>query len=102
MVQTKVAGTETSDYCAKCFKDNPKLHYIDGVEVYLCGGCGYDLRTWTNFLRANGVGIRRIIVMPVDGDEVETPVRGEGIEGVEGGENLAPNATARAKARQKP
>ena len=97
MVQTRVAGTDPADFCARCFKDSPKLHYVDGQELYLCGGCGYDLRAWTNFLRANGVGIRRIIVRTeaVVGDSPE-----EGKEGVEGGENPPANATGRRRGKQ--
>jgi len=95
--QTRIRGTDVTDYCAKCFKDSPKLHHVDGVELYLCGGCGYDLRTWTNFLRANGVGIRRIIVLPVDdgGEERESG----GIEGVEGGGNPSTNSVGRVKSK---
>jgi len=93
VVQTRVAGTEVSDFCARCFKDSPKQHYVDGQELYLCGGCGYDLRAWTNFLRAHGVGIRRIIVVPVDQDIEE--VKEDGKEGVEGEGNLPANAKGR-------
>lgn len=102
MVQTRVAGTEPSDFCARCFKDGPKLHYIDGQEVYLCGGCGYDLRSWTNFLKANGVGIRRILVAQVqEHPEVGSEGgQGEGKEGVEGGGNLPANAKGRGKATE--
>ena len=94
--QTRIQGTQVEDYCARCFKDSPKLHYVDGRELYLCGGCGYDLRAWTNFLKANGVGIRRILVVP----EPDLDERKNGIEGVEGGENPPANATGRGKGKQ--
>ncbi len=106
MVQSRVHGTEPSDFCARCFKDAPKLHYVDGKELYLCGGCGYDLRAWTNFLRANGVGIR-LILLPVEEREesrdqgsLSLPGSEEGIEGVEGGGNLPANAKGRGRARK--
>jgi len=87
VVQTRVAGTEPSDFCARCFKDSPKLHYVDGQQLYLCGGCGYDLRAWTNFLKANGVSIRRVIGKVQGVEEYDGPLADpeEEIEGVEGG-----------------
>lgn len=97
MVQTSIVGTKPEDYCNRCFKDGPKLHYIDGVEIYLCGGCGYEVRSWTNFLRAHGVGMRRILVVPLDASLVEGVEDPEGKEGVEGGENLPANAKGRVK-----
>jgi len=94
--QTRIQGTNVEDYCARCFKDSPKLHYVDGQELYLCGGCGYDLRAWTNFLKANGVGIRRILVVP----ETELEGREDGKDGVEGEGNPPANATGRGRAKQ--
>ena len=43
---------QRKEHCLKCFKDNPKLHWIDEKPLYLCGGCAYDLKTWGNFLKA--------------------------------------------------
>jgi len=98
VAQTRIRGTDPSEYCAKCFKDTPKAHFIDGVQVYLCGGCGYDLRTWTNFLRANSVGIRRIIILPVD--ESDQGLGEEGKEGVKGEGNPPANATGRGEVKE--
>jgi len=95
VVQSRVSGTEPSDFCARCFKDAPKLHYVDGQEIFLCGGCGYELRAWTNFLRANAVQIRRIPGPVEQHPEVGDESQGEEIEGVEGGERLLPNARPR-------
>ena len=94
--QTRIRGTAVEDYCARCFKDTPKLHYVDGMEIYLCGGCGYDLRAWTNFLKANGVGIRRILVAT----ESPAEVRENGKEGVEGEGNPPTNTEGRGKATE--
>lgn len=98
MVQTKVAEAAygPSDYCAKCFKDSPKLHYIDGVEIYLCGGCGYDVRSWTNFWRAYGLGVRRILRAESVTEPVEV-VEKEEIEGVEGGGRTSGNSRTQGK-----
>ena len=82
MEQTAI--TDKTRFCWKCFKDNPKEHLPDGTRLWLCGGCGYDLRSWTNFLRANGLGIRTILAVP---DSKTSQESGEGKEGVEGGGN---------------
>ena len=91
MQQTAI--TDKTRFCWKCFKDNPKEHFPDGVPIWLCGGCGYDLRTWTNFLRANALGVRAILTVDVVGE-------GNGKEGVEGEGNLPANATGRVKAKE--
>lgn len=101
MTQTRVAGTERSDFCNRCFKDSPKLHYVDGQEIYLCGGCGYDLRAWTNFLKANGVQIRRIMVYAWESGKEDSPEEnGNGIEGVEGGERPSTDSKTRRKPKE--
>jgi len=102
VAQSRIAGTEPSDFCARCFKDSPKLHYVDGQELYLCGGCGYDLRAWTNFLKANAIGIRSIIIHPVleVPEDSRVPSQGEEIEGVEGGERHQGNTRGRGRPKQ--
>lgn len=87
MEQTAIM--DKTRFCWKCFKDNPKEHFPDAVSLWLCGGCGYDLRTWTNFLRANGLGVRSIL-----------PGLEEGKVGVEGEGNLPANATGRGKGKE--
>ena len=91
MEQTAIM--DKTRFCWKCFKDNPKEHFPDAVVIWLCGGCGYDLRTWTNFLRANGLGVRAIL-------PVETELEERGKEGVEGEGNLPANAKGRGKATE--
>lgn len=93
----QTAITDKTRFCWKCFKDNPKEHFPDGSHLWLCGGCGYDLRTWTNFLRANGLGIRTIIAVPVADGEGNRGSEEEGKDGVEGEGNLPANAKGRVK-----
>jgi len=95
----QTAITDKTRFCWKCFKDNPKEHFPDGTRLWLCGGCGYDLRTWTNFLRANGLGVRTILVNSdgVQKSDPEGQESGDGKEGVEGEGNLPANAKGRAK-----
>jgi len=86
--QTQVKSWQLGDFCQKCFKDSPKDHWVDGAQIWLCGGCGYDLRTWTNFLRSNGVGIVKLKMLERQLDRtVES--QGEGEKGVSRGKRTS-------------
>lgn len=91
----QLAIIDKSRYCWKCFKDNPKEHFPDAQRIWLCGGCGYELRTWTNFLKANGLGVQRILAPETPWGEVKGDL--EGIEGVEGGGNPPAGAKSSGK-----
>ena len=98
----QLAIIDKTRYCWKCFKDNPKEHFPDAQRIWLCGGCSYELRTWTNFLKANGLGVQRILTAENQTREgVEVGERQgadpEGIEGVKGGGNPAAGAKGREK-----
>lgn len=49
-------------YCYRDFKDNPSVTWIDGVRLLLCRGCAFEVKAMGNFLRANGLGYRAILV----------------------------------------
>jgi len=97
VVQSRIAGTEPSDFCAKCFKDSPKLHYIDTAELYLCGGCGYEIRAWRNFLRANGISLRGVLLPVEEREELKVPEEEEGKDRVEGEGNPPNNSNGRRR-----
>lgn len=59
-------GFHADAHCWKCFKPTEEQWLFDGRQVLLCKGCQYEVKKFSNWLNAYGLGIRSI---PLSEDE---------------------------------
>lgn len=66
-------GELLTRFCQKCFKDSSGIRVIDTVNLRLCKGCDFELRSTRNFLAANRLVIRHVEQVATSEMEPEEP-----------------------------